>query len=341
VRSPKSFNSQIGVPLSVWQMGPQHTLGIFEAGISQAGEMENLERVIQPTIGVLTNLGEAHSEGFASDEEKLTEKLKLFAQSGIVIGQKKFLKNVDRPTLTWSSEEEADVQIRIQKTASNFTSIRAQYNGEETPVEIPFTDEASVQNAITCLCVLLYLKKDIAAFRERFRKLHAVDMRLQLQHAINNCLLINDSYSADLTSLQIALHFLAAQSSGRKRTVILSDFFESGKDEKKLYEEIAALLRSNGVGKVIAIGDTIGSRLKDFFYSSITLQSFSSTQNFIEQFRSSQFAGEIILLKGARAFGFEHIAALFEQKLHGTVLQINLAALAHNLKQYQKHLEPS
>ncbi|HET7897835.1 MAG TPA: bifunctional UDP-N-acetylmuramoyl-tripeptide:D-alanyl-D-alanine ligase/alanine racemase, partial [Flavisolibacter sp.] len=322
-------------------IGPQHTLGIFEAGISQAGEMANLERIIQPTIGVLTNLGEAHSEGFASEEEKLTEKLKLFSHCSMVIGEKKFLKNLSRPTLTWSVEEEADVQIRIQKTTPAFSTIQAHYKGEVQSIDIPFTDEASVQNAITCLCVMLYLEKDIAAFRERFRKLHAVDMRLQLQHAINNCLLINDSYSADLTSLQIALHFLAAQSSGRRRTVILSDFFESGKDEKILYKEIAALLRSNGIEKVIAIGDNIAAYLKEFISSSISLQTFSSTAGFMAQFRSSQFAGEIILLKGARAFGFEYIAALFEQKLHGTVLQINLTALVHNLKQYQNHLKPS
>lgn len=341
VRSPKSFNSQIGVPLSVWEIGPQHTLGIFEAGISQAGEMEKLAAVIQPTIGVFTNLGEAHNEGFASWEEKLSEKMKLFVVCDIVIGEKRFIGDLKRPTFTWSETEAADVCIRIQKQLSGQATIHALYDGTESAVDIPFSDEASVQNAVTCLCVLLYLKKDPAACRHRFSKLHTVDMRLQLQHAINGCLLINDSYSADLTSLQIALHFLAAQSSGRRRTVILSDFFESGKEEGKLYGEIAALLCNNQVEKVVAIGRQAGRQLKESLHASVTLQVFSSTEEFVQQFRSSQFANEVILLKGARAYGFEQIAALFEQKLHGTVLQINLSALAHNLKEYQKHLKPA
>lgn len=341
VRSPKSFNSQIGVPLSVWEIGPQHTLGLFEAGISQPGEMAPLEQIIQPTIGVLTTLGEAHSEGFASEEEKLAEKLKLFTHCEVVIGPKKLLKNLDWPTLTWSREDEADVNITVEKIGSGKAMIKAFHAGKESSVMIPFSDEASVQNAVTCLCVLLHLKKDIAAYRDRFFNLHAVDMRLQLQHAINHCLLINDSYSADLTSLQIALHFLSAQSAGRKRTVILSDFVESGKNEEELYREIALLLQRNGVGKVIAIGKNAGPFLSRFLPASVALQGFSSTEEYMQHFQSSQFAGEIILVKGARSFGFENIAALFEQKLHGTVLQINLSALAHNLKEYQKHLKPS
>lgn len=341
VRSPKSFNSQIGVPLSVWAMGPQHTLGIFEAGISQQGEMEKLAAVIQPTIGVLTNLGEAHSEGFASEEEKLAEKLQLFAQANLVIGEKSLLKFCKRPRFSWSEKGPATVTIRVQKQATGRATIHALYKGSESAVDIPFSDEASVQNAVTCICVLLCLKKDLAAYRDRFLQLHTVDMRLQLQHALNGCLLINDSYSADLTSLQIALHFLAAQSSGRRRTVILSDFFESGRAAKDLYGEIALLVRSHHIGKLVAIGRDSGRYLAEVLPEDITLQTFPSTDAFVAQFRSSQFASEIILLKGARSFGFENIAALFEQKLHGTVLQINLSALAQNLKAYQRLLKPS
>jgi alanine racemase len=341
VRSPKSFNSQIGVPLSVWELGPQHTLGIFEAGISQPGEMEKLQPMIQPTIGVLTNLGEAHSEGFASDEEKLGEKLKLFSDAGVVIGPKDLLKSFPRPTLTWSFNGSANVNITAGKTEGGKTEISAFYKGRRITVEIPFSDEAAVQNSITCLCVLLCLNIAPESFPERFTRLHTVDMRLQLHHAINNCLLINDSYSADLTSLTIALHFLDEQSSGRKRTVVLSDFFESGKPEAVLYREIAQRLETYGVQKVIAIGKTAGDFLAEQLPATVQLQRFSSTDEFIHQFRSSQFANEIILLKGARRFGFENIAPLFEQKLHGTVLQINLTALAHNLKEYQKHLMPS
>lgn len=341
VRSPKSFNSQIGVPLSVWEIGPQHNLGIFEAGISQPGEMPKLQKIIQPTIGVLTNLGEAHSEGFASDNEKLNEKLALFSEAEIIIGQKELLQEANRPTFTWSWKEKADLQIVSVETRKAKTVIRALKGKEKIEIAIPFSDEASVQNAITCLCVLCYLNIDQASYEERFLRLHSVDMRLQLHHAINNCLLINDSYSADLTSLRIALHFLDEQSSGRSRTVILSDFFESGKKEEDLYKEIAQLLQSNRIEKVIAVGTKAGAFLKELIPGSVSLQSFASTEEFIHQFRSSQFAAEIILLKGARKFGFENLAKLFEQKLHGTVLQINLSALAHNLKQYQAHLAPT
>jgi Alr-MurF fusion protein len=340
VRSHKSFNSQIGVPLSVWEMGPQHTLGIFEAGISTTGEMEKLQQIIQPTIGVLTNLGEAHSEGFASEAEKLQEKGKLFAGAGVVIGPQKWLQGIRRPTLTWGREEGADVVVKSVEGRNGKTTITVLYKETACAVTIPFADEASVQNAITCLCVLFYLEREPALFRERFQTLHPVDMRLQLHHAINHCLLINDSYSADLNSLNIALHFLTGQSAGRKRTVILSYFFESGKKEEDLYREIARQLNSNGVQRVVAIGEVIGDHLSRYLPESVQLERYTTTDEFIRQFRSSQYANEMVLIKGARAFGFERIAALFSQKLHGTALQINLTALAHNLKEYQRFLQP-
>lgn len=341
VRSPRSFNSQIGVPLSVWEMDAQHTLGIFEAGISRVGEMEKLQAVMRPTIGVLTNLGEAHSEGFASKEEKLAEKKKLFVRAEIVIGEKMLLKEAACPTLTWSKDGDADITVSAVQTQGDKTVIKAVYQEQEFSIVIPFTDEASVQNAVTCLCVLLYLKKDISLFLDRFLKLHPVDMRLQLHHGINHCLVINDSYSADLSSLKIALHFLAEQSAGRKRTVILSDFYESGKEEMTLYKEIAGLLRNYGVQRLVAIGKEASRFLKQEIDPALQFESFSSTEEYIGQFRSSQYAAEIILVKGARRAGFENIATLFEQKLHGTVLQINLTALAHNLKAYGKQLQPS
>jgi alanine racemase len=337
-KSPKSFNSQIGVPLSVWDLAPQHTLAIFEAGISTSGEMEKLQKIIRPTIGVLTNLGAAHSEGFSSDAEKLREKLRLFAEAEVVIGPHNLLQNVPQPTFTWSRKANADVMIRSVQTIGTNAVIDAQHEQKNISISIPFTDEASVENAITCLCVLLYLQKEPNHFVGRFQKLHPVDMRLQLHGAINDCLLINDSYSADLNSLNIALHFLAEQSAGRKRTVILSDFFESGKKAAALYSDIARMLQRNGVQKVYAIGEKITASLPGLIASTIEVQCYADTGDFITQFRSSQFANEVILLKGARAFGFEKIAALFEQKLHGTVLQINLTALSNNLKEYQKHL---
>lgn len=341
IRSPKSFNSQIGVPLSVWEINEQHTVGIFEAGISKPGEMERLEKIIHPTIGILTNIGEAHSEGFTSNNEKLLEKLRLFTEADLVIGQQELIAHLPNKKFTWSENEKATLTIQsIQKQKAS-TIINAVFKQDETSLQIPFTDDASIQNAITCWCFLLYVNKPKEIIQKRFLLLHPVDMRLQLNYGINDCLIINDSYSADPTSLKIALDFLAQQSSGLKSTVIVSDFFESGKSETVLYTEIAELINQYRVQKLIAIGEKIGSRLQGKLKETVTLQTYPTTEDFIQNFKSSDFSKEIILVKGARRAHFESIAILFEQKLHGTVLQINLAALTHNLKEYQKLLKPS
>jgi Alr-MurF fusion protein len=341
VRSPKSYNSQIGVALSVWEMSYENNLAIFEGGISQPGEMERLERIIQPTIGVLTNIGNAHDAGFTSHQQKLQEKLKLFKESDMVIGQAELMNGIDKNRcFTWSKDADAEVRIISIKKSKNSTEIKASFQGYEIFVTIPFTDDASVENAITCLCVLLHLKTNEHTIKERFSRLHVVDMRLQLKHAINNCLLINDSYSADITSLKIALDFLQQQSSGLKRTVILSEFAESGKHIEEVYRDIAFLLKQYSVQKVILIGEEAVKHTSNHLDASIKSQNYLSTHDFITEFRSSQFSNEIILIKGARAFELERIVALFEKKVHQTVLQINLNALVHNLKEYQKLLQP-
>lgn len=346
VRSPKSFNSQIGVPLSVWQMNAQHTLGVFEAGISNPGEMENLEEIILPTIGVLTNIGEAHSEGFLDNAHKLAEKLVLFKNCPLLIarnkdlGGKKELVEKTTQLLTWgSAESNAFVVNSIQK-GKDFSEVQITYQSSTTTIEVSFTDDASIENAITCCCVMLVLNYSGEVICQRMAGLHAIDMRLQLKHSINDCLVINDSYSADVTSLKIALDFQKQQSSGLKRTVILSEFAESGKREEALYSEIAQLLQQYGIGKVIVIGEKIVDAMREHLPTSVSLQGYLSTDDLINEFRTSQFYKEIILVKGARKFGFERIAKLFEKKLHQTVLEINLNALAHNLKEYQKLLKP-
>lgn len=339
VRSPKSYNSQIGVPLSVWQINEQHTLGIFEAGISAPGEMEKLQQIIHPTIGVLTNIGEAHDEGFASREQKLEEKLKLFRHAQIVIGEHHLIADSSSKSFTWSGTESATLQIISTGIEKGRTTISANYQGQNISITIPFTDEASIQNAITCWCVLLHLGVPEEMIEPRFLSLHAVDMRLQLKHGINNCIIINDSYSADTTSLKIALDFQQQQSSGLKRTVILSDFYETGKNDKVLYHEIAELLQSHKLYKVISIGEKI-KNVRNNMSGSVLSQQYRSTEDFIYHFRTSDFADEIILIKGARKFEFEQIVQLFEQKLHQTLLEINLNALEHNLKEYQDLLHP-
>jgi Alr-MurF fusion protein len=342
VRSPKSFNSQIGVPLSVWQMNEQHTLGIFEAGISSVGEMEKLEKVIRPSIGLLTNIGEAHDAGFQSQAQKLQEKLRLFKDAEVVIGERTLVSKVNsaKELFSWSSSTEANLEIRSIVKAKEQTTIGAVYKHKEVSIIIPFTDDASIQNAISCWCVLLYLKMNEDKIRQRFLKLHPVDMRLQLKHGINDCLVVNDSYSADTTSLKIALDFLKQQSSGLKRTVILSDFFETGRSKNELYAEIAGLLKSCNIEKIIAVGNEIGKELSQFFHAAL-IRSYASTEDLILDFKTSSFYNEIILIKGARKFEFERVAQLFEKKLHQTVLEINLNALVNNLKEYQKQLGPS
>jgi alanine racemase len=342
VRSPRSYNSQLGVPLSVWQINSQHQLGIFEAGISEVDEMQRLEKIIKPTIGVLTNIGEAHDAGFSSLEQKKEEKLKLFLNSRMIIGpysllEKEGLKNI----FTWGSAAEAKLQLlTIERSASNaqHTVVYAKLDHENIIIHIPFSDEASIQNAISCTCVLLYLGYEIEKINQRLGKLHAIDMRLHFMHGINNCAIINDSYSADLTSFHIALAFLQQQSKKQQRKIILSDFVESGKTDEELYESIAFDLKQNKVSTVIAIGEKISAYLPQYVDENTSIQTYTDTDSFIKNFRSSAFQNETILIKGARRFEFERIAKLFEQKVHQTLLEINLNAIAHNLKQYQKLL---
>jgi len=347
VRSPKSFNSQIGVPLSVWQMNEQYTLGIFEAGISNPGEMGELEKIIQPTIGVLTNIGEAHSEGFLDNSHKLAEKLQLFKSCPVLIARNKDIGGkkelIDRGTelLTWGSAEGNTFVVSSIKKQTDITEVILSYQFKSNTFNVPFVDDASVENAITCCCVLLVLGYGEDVIRQRIARLHAIDMRLQLKHSINDCLVINDSYSADVTSLKIALDFLKQQSSGLQRTVILSEFVESGRGDADLYSEIAKLLKNYEVSKVIGIGEKIIEQLSKKLPASTNFQGYFSTEDFINDFRISRFYKEVILIKGARKFEFERIAKLFEKKLHQTVLEIDLNALAHNLKEYQKLLRPT
>jgi alanine racemase len=346
VRSPKSYNSQIGVPLSAWQMNEQHTLAIFEAGISQPGEMDRLQKIIQPTIGVFTNIGEAHNAGFTSLRQKLEEKFRLFRHTQIVIAPEEVARQSDYPGIffTWGVSSDAD--LFIQQMDENVTGeeeatfVQALFQQTDLSFKIPFTDEASVQNAITCICVLLHLGYSEAIIRHRLSRLHSIDMRLHFTHGINNCIIINDSYSADLTSLHIALNFLQQQSTGQLRSVILSDFYESGKSDEALYKNIALALKQHKVQKVVAIGEKITAYLPEYL-KDISILPFATTDAFINNFRSSSFSHETILIKGARKFEFERVAQLFEQKVHQTLLEINLNAIAHNLKEYQKLLQPA
>jgi alanine racemase len=340
VSSPKSYNSQIGVPLSVIGINQKHNLGIFEAGISTTGEMEKLEPVIRPDIGILTNIGPAHDEGFANRNEKITEKLKLFTNVKLLIHQKNdaveaalapYIK-----TFTWSFYEGANVKIDLDKKANN-TLLSVNYDNNIFDVSIPFVDDASIQNAINCLMVLLHFKYSEDTIRERMGDLYPVELRLQVKNGVNGCTLIDDSYSSDYPSLKIALDFLEQHKTHQKKTIILSDVFQSGFGAEELYAKVAKLLLSHSISQVVGIGEVISRQLHTLpnFYG------YSTTQEFVAHYNTGAFENETILIKGARSFHFDEIVAFLEEKTHETVLEINLNAIIHNLNFYKSRLKPT
>ncbi|MGE5518623.1 MAG: bifunctional UDP-N-acetylmuramoyl-tripeptide:D-alanyl-D-alanine ligase/alanine racemase [Candidatus Dadabacteria bacterium] len=338
-RSPKSYNSQIGVALSICQINSTHTLAIIEAGISKTGEMDRLEKMIRPTIGVITNIGDAHSEGFSSVDEKLSEKKKLFTGADIIIGPFGLLKDESKNVImSWGTDASAQVRVIKVERLKSVSCITVEYKGNQYLLEIPFQDTASVHNAITCLCVLFYLGVRPDDFLNKFKKLHPVDMRMQLKHGLNQCFIINDSYSADPTSLRIAIDFLKQQALDLGTTAILSDFYESGKNDEVLYREIAHLLNEEDIEKIVGIGEKISRFLPLYLKKDIQQQYYFSTDDYINRARTSDHVQEIILIKGARRFEFERIVQLFDQKVHQTVLEIDLSALVHNLKEYRNLL---
>ena len=361
VRSPRSYNSQIGVPLSVWQMNATHTLGIFEAGISTIAEMEKLEKIIQPTTGVFTNLADAHNEGFDNNRQKALEKIILFQQAESLVfckdallpslspegGDKNLFKS-DTVFFSWSRNDVATLHIVSEVMQQQKTIITAQYKGNTLSVTIPFTDRISIDNAITCWSVLLQMHYDDTIIQQRLMQLAPVDMRMQLKKGINNCYLLNDSYSNDTASLDLAIDYLQQQAGNNRTTIILSDILQTGQNKEALYRGIAAQLKVRGIHRLIGIGSAI-SRWQAVFANmdkptagnGLSAVFYNSTDEFLQHAGTQQFKDEYILLKGARVFAFERISNWLEQKVHQTVMEINLSAMIHNLKEYQKHLSPS
>ena len=345
VRSPRSYNSQIGVPLSVWQMNENNNLAIIEAGISQPDEMQHLEKIIQPTIGVFTNIGNAHDENFSSTEQKIKEKTILFKYCKEVIANAdnndliKILKQETKAQLfTWGKNNSNNISIISLEKKEAATYVSLLYNKENFKIIIPFIDDASIQNAITCICVLLYFKIDINTIKERILLLQPIDMRLQLTPAINNCALINDSYSFDIASFSVALDFMQQQNQFSEKTIILSDL--PGADSQGVYAEIVYMLKAKNIKRAIVIGEQ-WSMYYPFLQEAVErVQQFATTENFLLQFSANHFRDELILLKGARKFGFENIAAVLQQKVHQTIMEINLTAMVHNLNEYRRILKP-
>ncbi|WP_412469269.1 bifunctional UDP-N-acetylmuramoyl-tripeptide:D-alanyl-D-alanine ligase/alanine racemase [Pedobacter sp. KLB.chiD] len=343
VKSPKSYNSQIGVPLSVWQIEAEHSLGIFEAGISAVNEMQHLAEIIHPEIGILTNIGEAHAEGFSSKKEKLTEKLKLFAASELLIYSPEYVSELavkDLPgkkKFSWSSKQPADLQIITVEPIEGRCYLRAIYQNREIECILPFKDKASIENGMICWAALLALGYSPEQADLRLEKLSPVSMRLELKNGINQCSVIDDSYSADISSLAIALDFLNQQNQHPKKTVILSELFETGRDDLDLYTEIAGLLSQKKINRLIGIGTNIARYASLFKFET---QFFEDTHAFVEAFPGLHFNHETILVKGARRFEFGRISKLLTQKIHDTVLEIDLNAMVGNLQFYRSKIEP-
>lgn len=350
VRSPRSYNSQIGVPLSVWEMNENNTLGIFEAGISQPDEMEYLQPIIAPTIGVLTSIGEAHQENFLSMNQKCQEKLTLFTDCEAIIydGDNAFLSNaietacLSHKAIAWSrTDTDAPLYIESVEKRENETVIHCTLLGLDQTYTIPFTDDASIENVIQCLAVMLYLKPTSAKEVEKFARLEPVEMRLDVKEGINGCLLINDTYNSDINSLDIALDFQQSRKVGKnlKSTLILSDILQTGTLPKSLYKKVADLVVRKRINKLIGIGKDL-KEFQSVFGESIEKEFYLTTDEFIHSSSIHRFRDELILLKGSRHFHFEQISELLEKKVHETILEVNLSAIVHNFNFYRSKLKP-
>ncbi|MGC8802861.1 MAG: bifunctional UDP-N-acetylmuramoyl-tripeptide:D-alanyl-D-alanine ligase/alanine racemase, partial [Bacteroidales bacterium] len=345
-RSPKSYNSQTGVPLSILQLEPSSRIALFEAGISKKGEMEKLERIIRPNIGIFTNIGSAHQENFSTIEEKIDEKLKLFQNCQTLIycldhqliDERIKKSGLDRrcQVLTWSFSLPATLQIVSLNALGKGMQIRGLYQQQELTIFIPFTDKASIENAIHCWLLALHMGLPHEVIARQMATISTVALRMEQIPAINGCTLINDSYNSDLASLPVALDFLMQQQHPRK-TLILSDILQTGESETSLYQKIAKLIAEKKVDRLIGIGQFLYQHAKLF---ECEKEFYLTTDEFIDWFQPSKFQREAILLKGARYFTFERISALLEQKIHRTVLEINLNALIHNLNFYRSKLRP-
>lgn len=349
-RSPRSYNSQIGVPLSVWLLDEHSQVGVFEAGISQKDEMPALRDIIQPTVGVLTNLGTAHQENFASLEEKCTEKLRLFHDTQAIVYPwddeivRSCVEKLDYKDqrIAWSTKDNAARMFVKSVVKENLsTTVNYVFDGVEGCYTLPFIDEASISNSIVCAAIALYLGLTTEQVAARMANVEPVAMRLEVKQGQHGCTLVNDSYNSDVNSLDIALDFMSRRPdhAGRKRTLILSDIYQSGKSGEALYKEVSDLAKKRGVQKFIGIGPEISAHadvidIPEKYF-------FADCHEFIANSVFTSLHDEVILLKGARKFSFDRLTELLEQKVHETILEVNLSAVVKNLNYYRSFMKPT
>ncbi len=348
LRSPKSYNSQVGVPLSVSKLSNDYDIAVFEAGISQVGEMSHLESIIKPDSGIFTNIGAAHDENFINQRQKVAEKLLLF------VGCKKLVFCTDHHEIqqtiissglgrkidlfSWGRQSDARLRIIHMIADDQGTTVTAEYEGQSLTVVLPYQDHASVENMMHCWAFMLsegFSNHEIAA---GLKKLTPVEMRLELKEGINRCTIINDSYNSDINSLSIAIDFLEKNRQYQKKTIILSDILQSGKKGDILAQEIGQMISLRGIDQFIGIGPVLFASRNRFGEKAIF---YRSTSDFLNHHDLASFENEMILLKGARAFEFEKISKLLEEKAHETILETDLQALTHNLNLLRSKLNPN
>lgn len=348
VKSPKSYNSQVGVPLSVWNITKNHSLGIFEAGISQKGEMQALRTIIQPQIGLLTNIGEAHNEGFIDKREKLKEKLSLFIFSKVIIYNFNdlFIRNsigsilkelnCNAELFGWGKDSLAQLNIKLESN-----TLVVLHNNSRINIPLSSTEPSYVENSSQCIATLVYLNYNLENYKEKIFQLNRLEMRLELIEGIHQSILINDTYNSDLNSLKIALNFLTQQSKNRPKTLILSDIFQSTMSVNQLSETIIELLKPIKLNQLILIGSQFYSQ-KEYFntFKNISILFYLTTEDFLIQFSKNNIKDQVVLVKGSRSFEFEKIIKKYQKKTHETYLQINLNALKNNLNQFATLVKP-
>jgi alanine racemase len=351
IRSPRSYNSQIGVPLSVWEMVEKHELAIFEAGISQKGEMDALANIIQPTIGILTSMGTAHQEGFENEKEKRNEKWKLFQKAQVIITPlsevaldvKDALHHAGSPSIiTWTRTGEATLKIQSEKIIKGQTHLQANYLGADLQLVVPFTDLISINNTITCWLTLLYLNVPMSEIQEGVHQLRHLDMRMQIKKGIQQCYILNDSYSNDIHSLQLALTYATQQAGALPITLILSDIDQLNQDAVQ-YDQLLEELAVFPIKKLITIGTELAKALqqnKGLQKKGVQVISFDTTHQFIHQMDIYSFKEEFILIKGARVFELEKINELLQLQVHKTMAEINLTTLVDNYKKIKAAIGP-
>ncbi len=347
-RSPRSYNSQVGVPLSVWLLNERTEVGMFEAGISQPGEMQSLRAIIQPTVGVMTNIGEAHQENFASLEEKCLEKLSLFddAETLVYDADNELVcqcleaSRFHGRRFGWSRRDsKAPLFVKSIGRTEGHSLIRYRYGEHEDEAGIPFTDEASVENAIHAIAValLLGIPRDVIA--RQTARLQPVAMRLEVKQGVRGITLINDAYNSDLTGLDIALDFQRRRRRDEHRAVvILSDLLQTGITDDALYRRVNDMLQSRGVDVLIGIGPALAEAHS--LFSGMEKHFYATTDEFLKSSLLQSLHDDVVLLKGARDFRFDTIAEVLELKVHETVLEVNLGALAENVRFYRSFMKP-